>query len=86
MIDPEDAAIYCTHIPSLVVVVNRTTDGYRARCLRCGEVGPKRGDMGEAWVAPRRLGCRVRTNLQSKRLPHHVTILGLSKARLLGVP
>ena len=58
MIGPEDTATYCTHTPSLVV--NRTPGGYRARCLQHREAGPKRGDMGEAWVALRRLRYRVK--------------------------
>jgi hypothetical protein len=35
------------------VVVEPTENGYRVRCLRCGEIGSEKENPGKAWVALR---------------------------------
>ena len=40
----------CRHRPTMVMV-ERTSHGYKIRCLMCGEVGPERDDPGDAFGA-----------------------------------
>jgi hypothetical protein len=48
----------CGHVAPMVI--DRTEDGYAARCLRCGTVGPVRATSGEARRALLELGRRNR--------------------------
>ena len=34
-------------------VVKFTENGYRVRCLRCGEIGPEKENSGKVWVVLR---------------------------------
>jgi hypothetical protein len=40
----------CDHMPPMVSV-KTTRNGYRARCLMCGMLGPERPGRSAAWVA-----------------------------------
>lgn len=48
----------CGHVAPMVI--ERAEDGYVARCLRCGTVGPVRAASGEARRALLELGRRNR--------------------------
>jgi hypothetical protein len=48
----------CGHVAPMVI--DRAEDGYAARCLRCGTVGPVQATSGEARRALLELGRRNR--------------------------
>ncbi len=48
----EGSSVRCDHTPPTISVAH-TRGGCQVRCLECGEVGPERESLGQAWLALR---------------------------------